>query len=41
MLEYPRAEAILLLEKNVTEAKESLATLIDDMGFLRDQVIGR
>lgn len=38
MLEYPREEAIALLQKNVAEAKESLATLLDDMGFLRDQI---
>ena len=38
MLEYPRAEAIALLEQQLADAKQALATTIDDMGFLRDQV---
>lgn len=38
MLEYPRGEAIELLQKNLSEAKKALATLIKDMGTLRDQV---
>jgi hypothetical protein len=38
MLEYPRDEAILLLEDNLKNAKAALVTLIDDMGHLRDQI---
>ena len=38
MLEYPRSEAIELLQKNLSNAKTALAELIEDMGFLRDQV---
>ena len=38
MLEYPRGEAIELLQKNLTQAKQALAELIEDMGFLRDQI---
>ena len=38
MLEYPRAEAIDLLAQQVADAKTALATTIDDMGFLRDQI---
>ena len=38
MLEYPRAEAIALLGQQVTDAKTALATVVDDMGFLRDQI---
>jgi len=38
MLEYPRAEAIELLGQQQTDAKTALATVIDDMGFLRDQI---
>jgi len=38
MLEYPRAEAIALLEQQQRDAKTALATTIDDMGFLRDQI---
>lgn len=38
MLEYPRAEAITLLKQQFDDAKTALATTIDDMGFLRDQI---
>ena len=38
MLEYERGEAIELLNSQVTDAKKALATTIDDMGFLRDQI---
>merc|ERR1712087_257237 len=38
MLEYPREEAIELLEKNLAAAKQALADLIEDQGFLRDQI---
>jgi len=38
MLEYPRAEAIELLAQQLADCKKALATTIDDMGFLRDQV---
>ena len=38
MLEYPREEAILLLQDNLKNAKEALVTITDDMGFLRDQI---
>merc|ERR1719198_1059304 len=38
MLEYPRAEAISLLAQQLEDAKTALATTVDDMGFLRDQV---
>jgi len=38
MLEYPRAEAIELLGQQRRDAKTALATTIDDMGFLRDQI---
>ena len=38
MLEYPRAEAIELLSNQLSDAKLALATVIDDMGFLRDQI---
>jgi len=38
MLEYPRKEAIELLTQQVSDCKTALATTIDDMGFLRDQV---
>ena len=38
MLEYPRAEAIELLAQQQADAKTALATVIDDMGFLRDQI---
>jgi hypothetical protein len=38
MLEYPRAEAIELLGQQLRDAKTALATVIDDMGFLRDQI---
>lgn len=38
MLEYPRAEAIELLGQQLADAKTALATVIDDMGFLRDQI---
>ena len=38
MLEYPRAEAIALLGQQFSDAKTALATVIDDMGFLRDQI---
>merc|ERR1712118_554346 len=38
MLEYPRAEAIALLSQQQADAKQALATTIDDMGFLRDQI---
>lgn len=38
MLEYPRAEAIDLLSTQLSDAKQALATVIDDMGFLRDQI---
>ena len=38
MLEYPRGEAIELLERNLADAKKALETTIDDLGFLRDQI---
>ena len=38
MLEYPRAEAIELLRQQLADAKTALATTVDDMGFLRDQI---
>jgi len=38
MLEYPRAEAIELLEKNLTQAKQALSDLVEDQGMLRDQI---
>jgi len=38
MLEYPRAEAIELLGRQLSDAKKGLATVIDDMGFLREQI---
>jgi len=38
MLEYPRAEAIELLRQQQADAKTALATTVDDMGFLRDQI---
>ena len=38
MLEYPRAEAIALLAQQLADCKKALATTIDDMGFLRDQI---
>ena len=38
MLEYPREEAIELLQRNLAQAKEALASLIKDMGLLRDQI---
>ena len=38
MLEYPRGEAILLLENNLKNAKQALVTVNDDMGYLRDQI---
>ena len=38
MLEYPRSEAIALLEKNLADAKTALDVTLDDMGFLRDQI---
>jgi len=38
MLEYPRAEAIELLGQQRRDAKTALATVIDDMGFLRDPI---
>ena len=38
MLEYPRDEAILLLDDNLKNAKAALVTLVDDMGYLRDQI---
>ena len=38
MLEYPRDEAILLLENNLKNAKQALVTVNDDMGYLRDQI---
>jgi prefoldin subunit 5 len=38
MLEYPRAEAIELLGTQQKDAKTALNTVIDDMGFLRDQI---
>eukprot|EP00316_Scyphosphaera_apsteinii_P016988 CAMPEP_0119349424 /NCGR_PEP_ID=MMETSP1333-20130426/109544_1 /TAXON_ID=418940 /ORGANISM="Scyphosphaera apsteinii, Strain RCC1455" /LENGTH=183 /DNA_ID=CAMNT_0007362021 /DNA_START=24 /DNA_END=575 /DNA_ORIENTATION=- len=38
MLEYQREEAIELLEKNLASAKKALDDLIEDQGFLRDQV---
>ena len=38
MLEYPRAEAISLLSQQLADAKTALATTVDDMGFLRDQI---
>jgi len=38
MLEYERAEAIELLGNQQRDAKTALATTIDDMGFLRDQI---
>ena len=38
MLEYPRAEAIELLRQQLADAKTALATTIEDMGFLRDQI---
>ena len=38
MLEYPREEAISLLSQQLSDARQALATVIDDMGFLRDQI---
>ena len=38
MLEYPRAEAITLLKQQLADVKLALETVIDDMGFLRDQI---
>jgi len=38
MLEYPRQEAIDLLGQQLSDATEALNTVIDDMGFLRDQI---
>ena len=38
MLEYPRAEAIALLGQQLRDAKQALATTVDDMGYLRDQI---
>ena len=38
MLEYPRDEAIALLEKQLTQAKEVLSELTEDQGMLRDQI---
>merc|ERR1712146_165132 len=38
MLEYPRDEAILLIEDNLKNAKAAHMTIIDDMGYLRDQI---
>ena len=38
MLEYPREEAIELLQRNLAQAKEALASLIKEMGVLRDQI---
>ena len=38
MLEYPRSEAIELLARQLADAKKGLATVIDDMGFLREQI---
>ena len=38
MVEYPRAEAIDLLGQQLSDARKALATTIDDMGFLRDQI---
>ena len=38
MLEYPRAEAITLLKQQLADVKTALATTVDDMGFLRDQI---
>lgn len=38
MLEYPREEAITLLGQQLSDAKTALSTVIDDLGFLRDQI---
>jgi len=38
MLEYQREEAIELLEKNLTQARTALKELLEDQGFLRDQI---
>jgi len=38
MLEYPREEAIALLEKNLAQAKAALLDLTEDQGMLRDQI---
>lgn len=38
MLEYPREEAIALLERNLSEAKKTLKELVEDQGLLRDQI---
>jgi len=38
MLEYPRAEAIALLGQQLADATKALETVIDDMGFLRNQI---
>ena len=38
MLEYPRGEAIALLGQQLADAKKALETVIDDMGFLRNQI---
>lgn len=38
MLEYPRAEAVELLGRQLSDAKKGLSTCVDDMGFLREQI---
>lgn len=38
MLEYPFDEANALLNKNMTTAKESLATVEKDLSFIKDQI---
>uniref|UniRef100_A0A6T7YBK1 Prefoldin subunit 3 n=1 Tax=Prymnesium polylepis TaxID=72548 RepID=A0A6T7YBK1_9EUKA len=38
MLEYPRAEAIELLGRQLSDAKTALKIVVEDMGFLREQI---
>ena len=38
MLEYPRTEAIELLGRQLSDAKTALKIVVEDMGFLREQI---
>ena len=38
MLEYSRAEAMDLTKANLGAAREKQKTIVDDMGYLRDQI---
>lgn len=41
MLEYPVAEAIDVVNKSVASAQSALASIEDDLSYLREQVSAR